>query len=313
MMNPAFNVKSARLDALAIQLHGNHIDCIRETLEKNIDKYIKFKNLPFILDISQIEEFEQIPLGDMIMLFAYYKLNIIALRHLNPLAATLAAKHNLCFVSASKQENLDDELNNNNTENLTTYDQPNNDAINKNDTLHNDNDLIKNVEMVKIAELVEIDHNHDENNTTNNEHNHDNDNKNILPEQIENDTENNRNEKVALHPAKPTIVVSQPVRTGQQIYAEQADLIILGSVSPGAEVIADGNIHIYATLRGRALAGASGDENARIFVQSMQAELVSIAGIYRVFEQKLPPHLHQKAVQIELQEDRLAIGPIQTE
>lgn len=302
MMNPAFNVKSARLDALAIQLHGNHIDCIRETLENNIEKYIKFKNLPFILDISQIEEFEQIPLGDIIMLFAYYKLNIIALRHPSALVAALATKHNLCFVSSSKTDNIDDEpQKNNNQEDLTT----NTSDDNKNDTLHNDNDAIKNVEMVKIAELVEIHPSHEDNDTISNE--------NILPESTDNNNENSSNEKVALHPAKPTIVVSQPVRTGQQIYAEQADLIILGSVSPGAEVIADGNIHIYATLRGRALAGASGDENARIFVQSMQAELVSIAGIYRVFEQKLPPHLHQKAVQIELQEDRLAIGPIQTE
>ena len=85
----------------------------------------------------------------------------------------------------------------------------------------------------------------------------------------------------------------------------------MGMVSEGAEVIADGNIHVYAPLRGRALAGESGDKTARIFVQSMQAELVSVAGIYRVFEQDLPPHLHKHAVKIELQEDeRLAISAI---
>ena len=104
------------------------------------------------------------------------------------------------------------------------------------------------------------------------------------------------------------MVVTSPVRTGQQVYAEQADLVVLGMVSEGAEIIADGNIHVYAPMRGRALAGESGDTGARIFLQSMQAELVSIAGIYRVFEQDLPPSLHKKAVQIELQEDeRLAI------
>jgi len=113
------------------------------------------------------------------------------------------------------------------------------------------------------------------------------------------------------HVPRPTLVINSPVRTGQQVYAEQADLVVLGMVSEGAEIIADGNIHVYAPMRGRALAGESGDTGARIFLQSMQAELVSIAGIYRVFEQDLPPSLHKKAVQIELQEDeRLAIFAI---
>ena len=109
---------------------------------------------------------------------------------------------------------------------------------------------------------------------------------------------------------RQTLVVEKPIRTGQQVYAENADLIVLGLVNEGAEVIADGHIHIYAPLRGRALAGASGDQNARIFAQSMQAELVSIAGIYRTFDQQLPPHLHRQAVQIYLQKERLAIAAL---
>ncbi|MBY0544437.1 MAG: septum site-determining protein MinC [Gammaproteobacteria bacterium] len=77
-----------------------------------------------------------------------------------------------------------------------------------------------------------------------------------------------------------TKVINQPVRSGQQIYAKDADLIILASVSHGAEIIADGNIHVYGALHGRAIAGASGDLNARIFCTKLDAELVSIAGIY---------------------------------
>ena len=73
-------------------------------------------------------------------------------------------------------------------------------------------------------------------------------------------------------------VITRPVRSGQQIYAEGADLIVLAQVSEGAEVLADGHIHIYGSLRGRALAGVRGDESARIFCQSMEAELVSVAG-----------------------------------
>lgn len=110
--------------------------------------------------------------------------------------------------------------------------------------------------------------------------------------------------------ARRTVVINTPVRTGQQVYAEDADLIVLGMVSEGAEVIADGNIHIYAPMRGRALAGEKGDKTARIFIQSMQAELVSIAGIYRVFEQNLPAHLHKHAVRVELIEDRLSVSAI---
>lgn len=125
--------------------------------------------------------------------------------------------------------------------------------------------------------------------------------------------ENRGNEQVLTLPARKTYVVNTPVRTGQQVYAEHADLIVLGMVSEGAEVIADGNIHIYAPMRGRALAGASGDTQARIFIQSMQAELVSIAGIYRVLERQLPDHLNKQAVQIELIEERLSISPILAE
>ena len=135
------------------------------------------------------------------------------------------------------------------------------------------------------------------------------------PEQPEQDQPKPKQpEKTAAPAPRKTVVVSAPVRTGQQVYAEGADLIVLGMVSEGAEVIADGNIHIYAPLRGRAQAGQSGDKSARIFVQSMQAELVSVAGIYRVFEQKLPPHLHRRAVCVELEGgERLAVRAIEAQ
>ena len=81
-----------------------------------------------------------------------------------------------------------------------------------------------------------------------------------------------------------TMVIDKPLRSGQRIYARGGDLVVLAMVSAGAEVIADGNIHIYAPLRGRALAGAQGDQNARIFTTSFEAELVSIGGVYRTFE-----------------------------
>jgi septum site-determining protein MinC len=88
----------------------------------------------------------------------------------------------------------------------------------------------------------------------------------------------------ATPPSAAAMVVDKPLRSGQRIYARGTDLVVLAMVSAGAEVIADGNIHIYAPLRGRALAGAQGDAKARIFTTSFEAELVSIAGVYRTFE-----------------------------
>jgi septum site-determining protein MinC len=84
---------------------------------------------------------------------------------------------------------------------------------------------------------------------------------------------------------RETRVVTEPVRSGQQIYAEDSDLVVLSQVSPGAEVIADGCVHVYGSLRGRAIAGARGDAQARVFVRRFEAELVAVAGIYAVAEQ----------------------------
>jgi septum site-determining protein MinC len=103
-----------------------------------------------------------------------------------------------------------------------------------------------------------------------------------------------------------TKLVTQPVRSGTQIYARGSDLVITAPVSAGAEVIADGNIHIYSVLRGRALAGASGDTEARIFCSRLEAELVSIGGRYLVSEQ-LPADRRNVPVQIALVDDELTI------
>lgn len=86
--------------------------------------------------------------------------------------------------------------------------------------------------------------------------------------------------KTITNKAKTTKVISKPVRSGMQVYAKDADLLILSSVNPGAEVIADGNIYVFGTLKGRALAGAQGNQQAKIMCQSLDAELVAIAGQY---------------------------------
>lgn len=105
---------------------------------------------------------------------------------------------------------------------------------------------------------------------------------------------------------KSTRVIIEPVRSGQQIYAEGGDLVITNTVSPGAEVIADGCVHVYGTLRGRAIAGARGDIQSRLFCRKMEAELLAVAGIYAVAEQ-IHGTLRGQSVQAYLSEGKLRI------
>ncbi|HEY5851044.1 MAG TPA: septum site-determining protein MinC [Lysobacter sp.] len=107
----------------------------------------------------------------------------------------------------------------------------------------------------------------------------------------------------------PGMIQSKPVRSGQQIYAENRDLTVLTTVGAGAEVIADGSVHIYGPLRGRALAGAQGNEQARIFCREFHAELVAIAGNYKVLEE-IPKELRGKAVQVWLEDQQLKIAAL---
>jgi septum site-determining protein MinC len=108
----------------------------------------------------------------------------------------------------------------------------------------------------------------------------------------------------------PTLIVDKPLRSGQQVYAKGGDLIVTAVVSFGAEVIADGSIHVYAPLRGRAVAGARGDASARIFALAMEPQLVSIAGVYRTTDTALPPDVWARAAQVRLADDRLLIEPL---
>lgn len=108
-----------------------------------------------------------------------------------------------------------------------------------------------------------------------------------------------------------TKLVTQPVRSGQQIYAKGSDLVVLSNVSAGAELLADGNIHVYGILRGRALAGVSGDTNARIFCHQLQAEMISIAGIYKLHDDLThDPAQNHLQVYLNIEKELLVVAPI---
>jgi septum site-determining protein MinC len=124
-----------------------------------------------------------------------------------------------------------------------------------------------------------------------------------------------RGDKPVAAPAVPTsaLVIDKPLRSGQQVYARGRDLVVMSMVNPGAEVIADGNIHVYAPLRGKAIAGAKGNTEARIFTLALEAELLSIAGVYRTSEVPLPPEVRGKPGQVRLvggAEGKLVMDPI---
>jgi septum site-determining protein MinC len=107
-----------------------------------------------------------------------------------------------------------------------------------------------------------------------------------------------------------TLIIDKPLRSGQQVYARGADLVVLAAVSFGAEVMADGNIHVYAPLRGRALAGVQGDTSARIFTTCLEPQLISIAGIYRTSEIPIADEVAGKPAQVRLVGEKIVIDPL---
>ena len=110
----------------------------------------------------------------------------------------------------------------------------------------------------------------------------------------------------------PTLIVDKPLRSGQQAYAKGGDLIVQGAVNAGAEVLADGNIHVYGPLRGKAIAGSRGNTEARIFTTCLEPELIAIAGVYRTTETPLPANVAGKPAQVRLVDGVLVMTPLKS-
>ena len=280
-MKAAFEVKSTRLEMLSLRLHTADLAQLSQFLRKKKDKYQVLGALPFVLDVDDLTDADA-DLSAFVSLLARQGIAVIAARGAEQRWADKVHAAGLFYLSHEHKKAAETEI-----------DEHEKAACTEPPAEHAE-DSVKEAAADTTDSVAET-----------------------KTESTEENSGQAAEEEKQPAPAaddhvpRPTLVINSPVRTGQQVYAKNADLIVMGMVSEGAEVIADGNIHVYAPLRGRALAGESGDKTARIFVQSMQAELVSVAGIYRVFEQNLPPHLHKHAVKIELQEDeRLAISAI---
>jgi len=117
---------------------------------------------------------------------------------------------------------------------------------------------------------------------------------------------------VEIQVAANTLVIDKPLRSGQQVYAKGGDLVVLAAVNFGAEVIADGHIHVYAPLRGKAIAGNRGNTQARIFSTCLEPELIAIAGVYRTTETALPADVLGKPAQVRLVDDKLVMEPLKS-
>ena len=280
-MKAAFEVKSTRLEMLSLRLHTADLAQLSQFLRKKKDKYQVLGALPFVLDLDDLTDADA-DLSAIVSLLARQGIAVIAARGAEQRWADKVHAAGLFYLSHEHKKAAEIEIDKHEKAACTVpAAEPTEDSVKE--AAADTTDSVAETKAESAAENSGQDAEEEK-----------------QPAPAAND-----------HAPRPTLVINSPVRTGQQVYAKNSDLIVMGMVSEGAEVIADGNIHVYAPLRGRALAGESGDKTARIFVQSMQAELVSVAGIYRVFEQNLPPHLHKHAVTIELQEDeRLAISAI---
>ena len=227
---PAFDIKSASLDLLALVLRSTDPAQLEPALQSRFSHLsANGQSEAFVLGLEALPSLEGVDLGSLLPLMGRHGIKVVALRHPDPAQAALASRYGLGFTTGGGRSSG--------------------------------------------------------------------------PAQ----------ETAAATPVAPaqepatSLIIDRPVRAGQQIYAKGGDLVILAVVSAGAEVIADGNIHVYGPLRGRALAGARGNTSARIFTQAMEAELVSVAGVYRTIEQALPDSIRHKPTQIYLENERLVM------
>ena len=281
-MSSAFVIKSARIEALSIVLKDGNVNTLNADLQTNAANLSQFQNMPFLLDVHLLPDPWGLDIKEVVRCFSAIQVHIIGVRHTDADYAAKVAQYNLAFSLLLKDKEPIASQTKPETQSPTLQKQPQ-----------------SNIQQEQLQRLKEQ----------------------IV--QLKQQTQELRQQlqyTIQSEPAKPkqpvqcnlptsspTITIDKPVRSGQQIYAEGGDVICTALVSQGAEIIADGNIHIYAPFRGRALAGASGDKNARIFIHSMQGQLVSIAGIYRVFDKELPASLYGKSVVVSLDGGKLNI------
>ena len=247
--NVAFQLKGSLFTLTVLSLHSLDLRLIRQQLDALIKATPKFfQSTPVVLDFTQLSTIgaSDLDIGQLLTCLKSHKLIPVAIRGANPALKALALEHGLAPITASKDK-VDA------SESSYGY------------RIKKSKEKYQQLEQgSKTQETQET------------------------PTTIEPKDEVAPVVEPAPAPAAPpaagSIVITKPVRSGQQIYARGADLVVLSSVSHGAELLADGNIHIYGSLNGRALAGVQGNENTHVFCKRLDAELIAIAGHYQVRE-----------------------------
>lgn len=291
-MSSAFVIKSARIEALSIVLKDGNVNTLNADLQTNAANLSQFQNMPFLLDVHLLPDPWGLDIKEVVRCFAACHIKIIGVRHIEADYAAKVAQYDLAFSLLSKEK-----------EPAAVLPKTEPQAAGQTQVQQEQVERLKNQVLQLKQQLQQAEQAHAQ--------------VQALQQEVQQLKEHRQPESEQPQPkqpvqrnlptSSPTIIMDKPVRSGQQVYAEGGDVICTALVSQGAEIIADGNIHIYAPFRGRALAGASGDKNARIFIHSMQGQLVSIAGIYRVFDKELPASLHGKSVVVSLDGGKLNI------
>ena len=320
-MSSAFVIKSARIETLSILLKDGNIDTLTAELVASSAHLSQFKGMPFVLDVHLLPDPWGLDIKAVWKCFAAHQVRIIAIRHTEADYEAKVVQYGLPFILISNKEkdaavpqakaevpaapqvppqsNVQQEqiqrLKDQVLQLKQQLGQAQQGQSNEQQLFALQQELQQTKQLYE-TQVQDLQQQLQQAQQT-------------IQEQTPRQPEPPVQQPVQrnLPTSSPTIIVDKPVRSGQQIYAEGGDVICTALVSQGSEIIADGNIHIYAPFRGRALAGASGDKNARIFIHSMQGQLISIAGVYRIFDKELPASLYGKSVVVSLDGGKLNI------
>lgn len=283
-----FQLKGGLYPLTAIQLISNNLSAIEQQLEQKIKQAPKFfQNAPIVIDLNKINL--NFPID-------FNKLkDILHCKQLIPVGIKGGSLEHITAAIAAGFAVIQDTQNNQNNQKQDSQKHDNQKQTDPNETdlkgTRKSNEAKENrAETFAVRETSSDESCNEESRNTAGI---------AIPEEIQNARVYGSNTKI----------IQEPVRSGQQIYARNGDLIVLAPVSHGSELLADGNIHVYGPLRGRALAGVTGDTKTHIFCKSIEAELISIAGQYKISED-IDETLWETAVDIYFEDDRLHIRPL---
>ena len=290
----SFDIKSALLSLESVVLRSDDIKQVETDLDARFAKHSDFfDNDPVMIDLTQIQESAASAALDLPMLcqiLKKYKMNPVALRSNNPTHHAWAELAGLFLITSSQMpaEQKKSSAGKTSASTASTAASANPSPILDTELNSSSNSATSNTGLQEQANLG------------------------TLQSSPDKSLENSADPSIAdpTFSLNSALIVDKPLRSGQHVYAKGRDLVVMAMVNPGAEIMADGHIHVYAPLRGKAIAGARGNKDARIYASCMEAELVSIAGIYRTSgDTPIPKEVAGKSAQIRLIDDKLVMQP----